>query len=338
MTKPVEEGTAAQDSIKMHTTTKSQMLGAALAKLAGLGIEDLSHFLNDTQAQVDDKNSPLNGGGVPNASAANQASLNMHPSAAKATMKEATEADLIAILGDGEDLSEELKAQTAALFETAVEARMIIERETLVEEMNVKLEEAYEAIAEEMADKIDTYLDTVVEQWLEDNEVAIESALRNEIMEDFVVGLKNLFAEHYVNVPEDKVEVVEELADKVTELEEALDAALTAKASLEEQILESKAHDVIDSVCEGLVLTQAEKLRSLCESVEFDGDLDGFTTKVKLVKENFLAKNAPAAPATGILTEESDPEAAANGNAPAPVLAPDVRRYAEAISRSVRKF
>lgn len=336
MMKPVEEGTAAQDSLKPQN--KSQMLGAALAKLAGLGIEDLSHFLNDTLAQVSNGNSAMNGGGAPDASSANQATLNMHPSAAKATMKEATEADLAAILGDGEDLSEEVKAQTAALFETAVEARVIVEREALVEEMNGKLEEAYEAIAEEMATKVDAYLDTVVEQWLVENEVAIESALRNEVVEDFIVGLKNLFAEHYVDMPEDKVDVVEELADKVANLEEQLDAAITKNAKLEEQILVGEAHDVIDSVCEGLALTQAEKLRSLCENVEFDGDLDGFTTKVKLVKENFLNKNTTPAPASGILTEESDPEAAANGNAPTPGQHPDVRRYAEAISRSVRKF
>lgn len=335
MTKPVEEGTAAQDSIKMHTTTKSQMLGAALAKLAGLGIEDLSHFLNDTLAQVSNPNSSLNGGGAPDASGKNQASLKMHPSAA---VKEATSADLATIFGEGEELSEEVKTQVATLFENALEARMIIEREALIEEMNTNLEEAYEAIAEEMAEKLDTYLDTIVEQWLVENEVAIESALRNEVMDDFITGLKNLFAEHYVNVPEDKVEVVEALAEKVTDLEAQLDTALTETKALKDEILESKKNDVVNSVCEGLALTQAEKLRSLCESVEFDGDLAGFTTKVALVKENFLAKDKKAAPATGILTEESDPEAAAKGNAPEAVLAPDVRRYADAISRSVRKF
>ena len=335
MTKKVEESVASET---LKPQNKSQMLGAALAKLAGLGIEDLSHFLNDTLAQVSDPNSSQNGGGVPNASAANQATLNMHPSAAKATMKEATEADLVAILGEGEELSEELKAQTAALFETAVEARMIVERESLIEEMNGKLEEAYDAIAEEMAEKVDTYLDTVVEQWLVENEVAIESALRNEVMDDFIVGLKNLFAEHYVNVPEEKVEVVEELADKLVVAEEALDEALTEIASLKDTILESQKNDVVDSVCEGLALTQAEKLRSLCESVEFDGDLDNFAVKAKLVKENFLAKTTTAPAATGMLVEESDPEAAANGNAPAPGVHPDVRRYVESISRSVRKF
>jgi hypothetical protein len=335
MKKPVTEGSAAQDTVKMHATaTKSQMLGAALAKLAGLDIEDLSHYLNDTLAQVSDKNSSLNGGGAPDASGKNKASLNMHPSDA---VKEATSADLAAIFGDGEELSEEIKTQTAALFEQALEARMIVEREALVEETQERLTEAYEEMQEEMADKVVTYLDSVVEQWLVDNEVAIESALRNEVMDDFITGLKTLFAEHYMNVPEDKVEVVEALAETNSELEAKLDQALTKIATLEETVLESQKNDVVNSVCEGLALTTAEKLRSLCESVEFDGDVNGFTNKVKLVKENLLNKDTKAAPATGILTEESDPDAAAKGNAPNAVIAPEVRHYVDAISRSVRK-
>lgn len=337
MTKPVNEGSAAQDTVKMHATaTKSQMLGAALAKLAGLSIEDLSHYLNDTLAQVSDKNSSLNGGGAPDASASNKASLNMHPSAA---VKEATAIDLNAIFGEGEELSEEIKTQTAALFEQALEARMIVEREAIVEETQERLEEAYETMQEEMADKLVIYLDNVIEQWLADNEVAVESALRNEVMDDFIFGLKSLFAEHYVNVPEDKVEVVEALAETNSELTKKLDAALTEIASLKETVLESEKNDIVDSVCEGLALTTQEKLRSLCESVEFDGNLDVFTNKVRLVKENLLAKDTSkaATPATGILTEESDPEAAAKGNAPAAGIDPDVRRYIDAISRGIRR-
>jgi hypothetical protein len=327
--KPVNEDSVAAATIKLPQQNKSQMLSAALAKLAGLSIEDLSHYLNDTLAQVSDGNSSLNGGGAPDASGKNQSSLSMHPSAA---VKE----DLATILGAGEELSEEIQTQAANLFEAAIEARLIVEREELIEEMNERLDEAYEAITEDMANKVDAYLDVVVEQWLTDNEVAIESSLRNEVMDDFITGMKNLFAEHYMNVPEDKVEVVEELADKVTELETRLDTAITENASLKSELLESKKNDVIDAVCEGLALTTAEKLRSLSENVEFDGDLESFKTKISMVKENLSAKAAPAAAATGILTEESDPDAA-QGTEKAPVRA-DVRRYSEAISRSVRKF
>lgn len=329
MTKPVNEDSAAAATIKVPQQNKSQMLSAALAKLAGLSIEDLSHYLNDTLAQVSDGNSSLNGAGAPDASGKNQASLNMKPSAA---VKE----DLANILGEGEELSEEIRTQAANLFEAALEARLIVEREELIEEMNERLEEAYTQIEEDMANKVDAYLDVVVEQWLTDNEVAIESSLRNEVMDDFIVGMKNLFAEHYMNVPEEKVEVVEELVAKVEELETRLDASITENAALKGELLESQKNDVIDAVCEGLALTTADKLRSLSENVEFDGDLENFKTKVQMVKENLTAKAAPAAAATGILTEESDPDAA-QGTEKAAVR-PDVRRYVEALSRSVRKF
>lgn len=330
MTKPVTES-AASDTIKVPAANKSQMLGAALAKLAGLSIEDLSHYLNDTLAQVgDDHYSQATAGH----DQANQASLNMKPSAA---MKESVKADLSSILGDGDDLSEEIKTKTAELFEAAVDAHLIVEREELIEEMNERLEEAYTELQEEMATKLDTYLDYVVESWMKENEVAIESALRNEVMEDFISGLKNLFAEHYMELPEEKVEVVEGLAEKVIDLEARLDETLTENASLKAEKLEDEKNDVINSVCEGLALTQAEKLRSLCESVEFNGDLSSYETKVTLVKESLLSKAATSAPKTGILTEESDPDVARGNYTPHATLPPEVRRYADAISRSVRK-
>jgi hypothetical protein len=333
MTKPVNEDSAAAKTIKVPQANKSQMLGAALAKLAGLGIEDLSHFLNDTLAQVTDKNSSQNGGGVPNASASNQASLSMHPSAA---VRESTKSDLANIFGEGEELSEELKEQTAQLFEAALEARLIVEREQIIEAANENLEEAYTEIQKEMAQKIESYLDVIVEQWLTDNQVAIETSLRNEVMEDFIDGLKNLFAEHYVNMPEEKVEVVEELADKVAELESKLDKAITENAALKNDLLESQKNDVVDAVCEGLALTTAEKLRSLSESVEFDGDLDSFKLKVVALKKNLSEAKETPAKKTGILTEESDPEAAKGTETR--IVSPDVRPYHDAISRSVRKF
>jgi hypothetical protein len=254
-------------------------------------------------------------------------------------MKEAVSADLGTILGEGEELSEEVRANVTSLFESALEARLIVERESLIEEMNERLEEAYTAISEDMATKIDAYLDTVVEQWLTENEVAIESSLRNEVLDDFIVGMRNLFAEHYMELPEEKVNVVEELAAQVEDLNTRLDASITEAAALKDELLESKKNDIIDSVCEGLALTTAEKLRSLSESVEFDGDLETFKTKVTMVKENLTGKAPSAAPATGILTEESDPEAAAGTPAsPTAGLAPEIRSYANAISRSVRRF
>jgi hypothetical protein len=334
--KPVNEDSAAANTLKIPQPNKSQMLGAALAKLAGLGIEDLSHFLNDTLAQVSDKNSSLNGAGAPDASAKNQASLNMKPSAA---VRESVADDLANIFGEGEELSEELKTKTAELFEAALETRLVIEREQIIEAANANLEEAYTEMQTEMASKIETYLDYVIEQWLEDNQVAIESSLRNEVMDDFIEGLKNLFSEHYVNMPEEKVEVVEQLTDQVVDLEGKLDAAITETATLKAELLKRGKNDVVDAVCEGLALTTAEKLRSLSESVEFDGNLDSFKTKVELLKKNLSeSKDKTPESKSGIITEESDPDAAKGTHNPTAGVEPEVARYMTAISRSVRKF
>lgn len=328
MTKQVQEDSAAAATLKMHSTAnKTQMLNKAILALSGMSIEDLSHYLNDTLAQIGHE-----ADGVGNVAKSNQSTLNMHPSAASTSMKEATAADLSSIFGEGEELSEEVKTNVSNLFEAAIETRLVLERAALVDEMNEKLDEAYDQMNIEYATKLDAYLDKMVENWLAENEVAIESALRNELMEDFVAGLQKLFTEHYISVPEDKVDVVEELAGKVADLESRLDATLTENATLKNTVSESKKNDVINSVCEGLALTSAEKLRSLVETVEFNGDISAFTSKVTALKESVVG--TVDKPTTGILTEESDPDAM--GAVPPAVTDSDVNRYAQAIKRSVR--
>lgn len=327
---PVNEESAAAATIKMHTTAKTEMLNKALLALSGMSVEDLSHYLNDTLAKVGHEADAIDGG----QSGENKATITMHPSAASSKLKESAKEDLANLLGEGDDLSEELKDGVSTLFEAAVETRLVLEREALIEEMNVKLEEAYEEMLKEMSEKLDAHLDAVVETWLTDNEVAIESSLRNEIMEDFIEGLHNLFAQHYMNVPEDKVDVVEEFAAKITDLEARLDTAIVENKALKNTVLESKKNDVVNSVCEGLALTQSEKLRSLVENVDFDGDLDAFTTKVNVLKESVVGSGKTETATTGILTEESDPDAA--HNAGPVVLDPTIERYKQSISRSVR--
>lgn len=319
--------TKASDTLKPQN--KSQMLGAALAKLAGLDIQDLSHFLNDTLAQVGNEANAIPDG----ASAANQATRNMHPSAA---VKESVRDDLALVFGEGEELSEEFKEKTLTIFEAALETRLTIEREELLEEVNKNLEEAYDSMLEEIGTKVADYLQLVVEKWVDDNSVAIESSLRSEITENFIFGLKNLFEQNNFNMPEETVEVVEELANKNLELEKLLDTTLNESRELKAKLAAKEREEAIDSVCEGLVLTQAEKLRALCESVEFDGDLAAYNSKLNTLKES-VTNTPQKKTTTGLVVEESDPEAAANGNAPTVVVDPTIERYMSAISRSARK-
>lgn len=200
---------------------------------------------------------------------------------AKKNMKE----DIDAFL-QGQDLSEEFVSKATTIFEAAVMSRV----EEIAEEVEAQLHEQYEQAVEELkedfAAKIDDYLNYMVEEWMAENELAIESGLRAEIVEDFIGGLHNLFKEHYIDLPEEKVDVVQEMAEKVQELEEKLNEEISRSIEFKKEINEHKKVQAVQSVCEGLTQTQVEKLKSLAESVEFTTE-DDFTDKLNTLKEAY---------------------------------------------------
>lgn len=231
---------------------------------------------------------------------------------------------------EGQDLSEEFKDRATTLFEAAVNAKLVMETARLEEEYATRLEEEVAEIAEALENKLDTYLDYVVENWMKENEVAIESTLRNELMGEFIDGLKNLFAEHYIDMPEDKIDVVEELAAKVEDLEAMLDETITENVELKNIVIEAEKNSVLEDMAEGLTLTQAEKFVTLAEGVDFDGDLDTYKKKLSYVKETYFAKKA--APVSNIEEETFEGETAA----PTASGDPEINRLAQAISRTVK--
>jgi hypothetical protein len=166
---------------------------------------------------------------------------------------------------------------------------------------------------------------------MQENEVAIESALRNEIMEEFIGGLKGLFAEHYIDMPEEKINVVEELAAKVERLEAALDETINENAELKVAILESARQETVDEIAEGLTLTQSEKFLSLAEGVSFDGDLGVYKKKLSVVKENYFPATKPQ---SSNIEEETF-----EGEIGEKIVSvdPQVNKYVQAISRTVKK-
>lgn len=257
---------------------------------------------NDPMPKIDHKNNPL------------------------ASMKEDVEE-----MFTGEELSEEFKDKASTLFEAAVNARAIVEIARLEEEYENRLEEEVTSVVESIENNLNTYLDYVVENWMQENEVAIESALRNEIMEEFIGGLKNLFAEHYIDMPEEKIDVVEELAAKVERLEAALDETINENAELKVAILESVRQETVDEIAEGLTLTQSEKFFSLAEGVSFDGDLDVYKKKLSVVKENYFPATKPQ---SSNIEEETF-----EGEIGEKIVSvdPQVNKYVQAISRTVKK-
>ena len=204
----------------------------------------------------------------------------------KGSMKEDVDA-----LFNGESLSEEFRTKATTIFEAAVQSRVDSILEDVMAENDKVLTEAVDALKDEISGQVDEYLNYVVEQWVEENKVAIETGLRAELVDDFIGGLKNLFAEHYIEIPEEKVDVAEELAARVAELEESVakstEETSATIASLTEQLNAAKKNEAIRKICEGLTEVQIEKMKSLAEGVEFTTEGE-FDNKLATIRENYF--------------------------------------------------
>jgi len=200
----------------------------------------------------------------------------------KGSMKEDVDA-----LFNGESLSEDFRVKATLIFETAVQSRVEKIVEDVLAENDQVLSEAIDQIKLELSEQVDDYLNYVVEQWMEENQVAIETGLRAELVGDFINGLKNLFAEHYIEIPEEKVDVAEELALEVASMQEAAAEKDAAIAALTEEVNVVKKEKLVRLACEGLTEVQAGKMKSLAESVEFTTEGE-FNDKLAIIRENYF--------------------------------------------------
>jgi len=199
----------------------------------------------------------------------------------------------------GEDLSEEFKSKAATIFEAAVVSRaeaVIAEAE---EQLIEEFESAVDQIKEELSAKVDDYLNYIVEEWVNENEIAIQSGLKAEIVEDFIKGLKGLFEEHYIDIPDEQVDVVEELTAKVEELEESLNEQINTAVSMKRELNEHKKFEAIYTACEGLTQTQVEKMKSLAEGVDFTTE-DEFVSKLEIIKESYFKNSVKTADSSAL--------------------------------------
>lgn len=279
-----------------------------------------------------EKNTPTMGGN--DSAEANKKSIATKPSAASSTVKE----EINGLFGD--DLSEEFKEKATTIFEAAIAGRIAEERAALQEEYaakEIELQESFEKakqeIQEELSAQVSDYMDYVVEQWMEENKVAIDTSLNAQIAEEFIEKLKTLFEESYIHVPTDKVDVVEELAAKVEELEAQLNGVVAENIELKTVVDAKSQEEVFAEVSEGLALTQVEKLRTLAEGVEYDS-VDTYRRKLEIVKEQFLGdKKAPVVKTI----EEQEMVELNEETQPQVKLAGPVANYVSAISRTVKK-
>ena len=205
----------------------------------------------------------------------------------KEEMKKKMKEDIDALFADDSTISEDFKSKVSTIFEARVNDRVSQIQEEIEAKYADMLEEAVSSVRNDLTEKVDDYLSYVVEQWMEDNEIAIESGLRTELTDDFIAGLRNLFAEHYIDVPAEKVNLVDELAGKVEELEGKLNEEIERGVSFAKALVESRKNEVAREVCEGLTATQVEKIKSLAESVEFSTE-DEYKTKLETIRENYF--------------------------------------------------
>ena len=203
------------------------------------------------------------------------------------------EEDVNALLG-GEELSEEFKEKAKTIFEAAINAKVASIKEEIEAEYAAKLAEEVEAAKESLAERVDSYLEYVSDEWFEENALAIEAGLKTEMTESFLEGMKGLFEEHYVSIPEEKYDVLESMVEKLDDMETKLNEQIEKNIALNGRLSESVADGILDEVSEGLASTQKEKLASLSESVEFESE-ESYREKLETLKESYFPKTAPVA-------------------------------------------
>ena len=221
-----------------------------------------------------------------------------HEDEKKKDMKEESEdtidvsADVEALTKD-EDLSEDFKSKAATIFEAAVKVKINEAKEKMAKAYDEKLNEEVEAHKAELVEKVDSYLNYVVEEWMKENSIAIERGIKGEIAEDFISGLKKLFEDHYIDVPDEKYNVLEDQANKIEELEKKLNEQIEKNVDINKTVGELKRQDIIDEASADLADTAKEKFNKLAEEVEYSNEQD-FRTKVKTIKESYFGKKVEA--------------------------------------------
>lgn len=332
----IVEGTA-QASLKPNAT-KSEVLSKIMGHFAGMKKEDLTAFFHKTQDQVGKE--PDKG---LNTSGSNQASINTSgagkpsPSVAKEVnpFTGSVKEDMDEMFAGQDDLSEDFKSQASTLFEAAINNRMTIEVARLEEEFETKLEEEVTATIDELQEQVSKYMDYVTEKWMEENSAVLESNYRSEATEKFIEGMKSLFAEHYVEMPEEKVDMIADFEKKIADLEEAMEKTQAENIELNSIIEEAKLEATFDDIAEGLADTQVEKLKSLSEGIEYVST-DDYAAKLDMIKKQYFSEGKDEeASSTGLINEEN---IASNDEEDKPAYVPEeMKDYVSAISRSLKK-
>ena len=232
--------------------------------------------------------------------------------------------DVNALLG-GQELSEEFREKAKTIFEAALKSKVTELREAMDAHYEAKLVEEVEGMKNELVERVDSYLEYVADEWLQENALQVERGIRTEMTESFLEGMRGLFEEHYVSIPEDKYDVVESMVDKLDEMESKLNEQIEKNITITKSLSEATADGIVSEVSEGLSSTQKEKLASLAEGVGFESE-ESYKEKLETLKESYF-KTAPKRSDTEVLTEEA---------ADAPVTTNAMSAYIQALSHATK--
>jgi hypothetical protein len=295
-----------QDPMPKAPSTKAGMINAAYMKMAGMKKEDLANMYGKIMAEdVDVSDDAVVG---------TPAEIDYNADFSQ---------DLNALVAEEATLSEEFKEKAEIIFEAAIKSKLAEEIDRLEEKYNEELAEEVESTKAELVEKVDSYLNYVVENWMEENKLAVQSGLRTEIAEKFMNSLKDLFTESYIEVPESKVDLVDELAEEVQELEAALNETTGKAISMQEELEVLKRDKIVREHASGLAETQIEKLKDLVEDMDFESE-EAFSAKVATVKESYFTKK---------VTESADIEEEDGDDTPV-VESSNMAQYLSAIQKT----
>ena len=241
------------------------------------------------------------------------------------------EADVAALL-QGEELSEEFQDKAKTIFETAIKTKVAEIKEELQESYATALVEELDKIKAGLTERVDSYLEYVADEWIQENQIQVEAGLKTEMTESFLEGMKSLFEEHYVTIPEDKYDVLNSMVDKLDEMESKLNEQIDRNVALNRRLAESNADGVFAAVSEGLADTQKEKLATLAENVEFESETD-YREKLETLKESYFPSKTSAPKNTSEnLSEEVSTDEVASVD-----VAPRMQAYLDILSRAAKK-
>ena len=301
-TKPIKQGSSGPGVKAKEVSTKMGMINAMMKKMGGMNKQAVEMMYNTAMMPREAM--------MKQAEAMMKVNSAMSPEAMKKKMKMGEEVDTedssnevykvtpqdidikddVKALFGNEDLSEEFKSKAATVFEAAVVTKINEHIDIYNTAVQSSFVDDVKTIKEDMANKLDSYMDYVVEQWADDNKLAIENGLKSELVEDFMKGLKGLFEEHYIDIPEEKVDVVEELAAKNEELQTQLNAELEKNIEIKRDLDENSREKMVSSVSEGLTETQKDKFKTLAEGIDFS-DKETYQKKLETIKESYFVED-----------------------------------------------